>query len=114
MFQNCLISNHPHNVQIGLCFLKKHLEPCAGGSDPFCKSVYPVIFADIHDLSRKAPFSSCAEEASWPAAAPSTHSVSCSESLPLLDPLPSATGATVVRVGQSHLVGQLCVANTSG
>ncbi|XP_059541084.1 insulin receptor substrate 2 isoform X1 [Myotis daubentonii] len=73
-----------------------------------------TIVKDIHDLSRRAPFSSCAEEASWPAAAPSTHSASCSGSLLLLDPLPSTTVATVVGVGQSHLVGQLCVTNPSG
>ncbi|XP_045444736.1 insulin receptor substrate 2 isoform X2 [Pipistrellus kuhlii] len=91
----------PSNAYASIDFLSHHLKEA-------------TIVKDIHDLSRKAPFSSCAEEASWPAAAPSTHSVSCSESLPLLDPLPSVTGATVVRVGQSHLVGQLCVANTSG
>ncbi|ELK24947.1 Insulin receptor substrate 2 [Myotis davidii] len=73
-----------------------------------------TIVKDIHDLSGRAPFSSCAEEASWPAAAPSTHSASCSGSLLLLDPLPSTTVATVVGVGQSRLVGQLCVTNPSG
>ncbi|XP_028004646.2 insulin receptor substrate 2 isoform X1 [Eptesicus fuscus] len=91
----------PSNTYASIDFLSHHLKEA-------------TIVKDIHDLSRKAPFSSCAEEASWPAAAPSTHSASCSESLPLLDPLPSATVATVVGVGQSHLVGQLCVTNTSG
>lgn len=91
----------PSNTYASIDFLSHHLKEA-------------TIVKDIHDLSRKAPFSSCAEEASWPAAAPSSHNASCSENLPLMDALPPATVATVVGGGQSHLAGQLCVTNPSG
>ncbi|XP_012607459.2 insulin receptor substrate 2 isoform X1 [Microcebus murinus] len=74
-----------------------------------------TIVKDIHDLSRKAPFTSCAREASLPPAPPSAQSAACcSENALLSAPLPSASVAGVGGGERPHLAGQLCVTSPSG
>ncbi|XP_049723470.1 insulin receptor substrate 2 isoform X1 [Elephas maximus indicus] len=89
------------NAYASIDFLSHHLKEAA-------------VVKDIHDLPRKAPFPSCAKEASLPLPAPTGHSASCSENLLLFDPLPSTMVTTVVGGGKPHLAGQLCVTNPSG
>ncbi|XP_037655919.1 insulin receptor substrate 2 isoform X2 [Choloepus didactylus] len=66
----------PANTYASIDFLAHHLKEA-------------TVVKDIHDLSRKAPFPSCAKEASLPPAAPTAPSASSSENLLLFDPLPS-------------------------
>ncbi|KAM9190080.1 insulin receptor substrate 2 isoform 1-T1 [Dugong dugon] len=89
------------NAYASIDFLSHHLKEA-------------TVVKDIHDLPRKAPFPSCAKEASLPPPAPTAHSPSCSENLLLLDPLPSTVATTVVGGGKPHWAGQLCVTNPSG
>lgn len=73
--------------------------------------MYPILFFNIH-ASPGAPPSPMQGPRGYQQ--PLCHSASCSENLPLPEPLLSATVAAGLGGGQSIEGGQLCVTSPSG